>query len=157
MEQRLRNDQPTTGPTWDPSRGQAPISDTITEILLYLQKGSQNNCLLRGSSQKLTETDAETQTQELGETLRAPKGIGTPWEDQRVNYLNSWGNLRDWTTNQRCIYEFDLAASTPAHPCTHVAGSKIPGSGAVPVLMPFCRICSPNWVALPDLSRRRCI
>jgi hypothetical protein len=42
----------------------------------------------------LTETDAETQSQklelrnlmeELGEKLRASKGIGTPQEDNRVN------------------------------------------------------------------------
>jgi hypothetical protein len=35
-----RNGQPVTGPTWNPPHGQAPISDTVTDVILCLQTGA---------------------------------------------------------------------------------------------------------------------
>jgi hypothetical protein len=34
-----RNSLPVTSPTWDPSKGQAPNVDTITDAMLCLQTG----------------------------------------------------------------------------------------------------------------------
>jgi hypothetical protein len=40
MEQRLREDQPVTGPIWDPFQGQAPVPDNVNDTLLRLQTGT---------------------------------------------------------------------------------------------------------------------
>jgi hypothetical protein len=61
---------------------QEPIPDTINDTLLCLQIGDQHNCPLRGSTQQLTETDADIH----GQTLDG--GWGLLWK--------SWG--KDWET-----------------------------------------------------------
>lgn len=47
------------------SHGQAPSSDIINDILLWLQAGGKHSCPLRGCAQHLTETDANTHSQTL--------------------------------------------------------------------------------------------
>ena len=51
------NDQPITGPNWDPSHGQAPILITINDTLLCLQTEIYHSCSLRGATQQFTQTD----------------------------------------------------------------------------------------------------
>jgi hypothetical protein len=51
------NGQPMTGPTWDPSQGQAPISDIINDTLLFLQTGIWYNCPCRASGTTDPEAD----------------------------------------------------------------------------------------------------
>lgn len=66
---------------------------TLLMVLLRLQTGVSHDCPLRGSTQQLTEADAETHRQtlneawgllwkELGEGLKTLKGVETPQEDQ---------------------------------------------------------------------------
>ena len=55
-----------TGQTRDPFYGREPTSFTINDILLYLQIGTQHNCLFRGFIQQQTETDEETHSQTTG-------------------------------------------------------------------------------------------
>ena len=42
-----------------------PTSDTINDILFYLQTGTKHNCPLRGFTEQLMETDEETYSQTL--------------------------------------------------------------------------------------------
>jgi hypothetical protein len=96
------NGRPITGPTWDQSHGQAPVPDTIDDTLLCLHTGAWHDCSLRGSTNQLTETEAKTNSQTLGESYGRVGGrieLETPQEDQQ-SQLN-WILLRDWTTNQR--------------------------------------------------------
>jgi len=44
MEKSLRKEVPTTGPKWDPARGETPRSDTITEAMEQSQKGTYHDC-----------------------------------------------------------------------------------------------------------------
>jgi hypothetical protein len=64
MEQGLR-EWPITGPTWDTSHEQAPIPDTINDVLLYLQ--IEAYCPLRGFTKQLTLTDTDTHRQTVDE------------------------------------------------------------------------------------------
>jgi hypothetical protein len=61
MEKILKEWPTKNIPNCDLSHGQAPIPDTINDTLLYLHC----NCPLRGSTQPLTETDAEIDNQNL--------------------------------------------------------------------------------------------
>jgi len=73
------NGQPINSPNCSPSHEQALILDTINDTLLYLPGGACG--LLRGPSQQLTQTDADTHSQNSSELLgknRKKKGIGTP-------------------------------------------------------------------------------
>ena len=54
-----------TGPALDPSHVQAPIPDTINDILLCFQTGVWHGCPLRASTQELTRTDADIHSQIL--------------------------------------------------------------------------------------------
>jgi hypothetical protein len=79
------------GPNWNPLHGPAPILNTINDTLLGLK--TRACCPLRGSTQQMTQTGAETHSQRgmelrnsygrTGEGMRALKGIGTPHEDQK--------------------------------------------------------------------------
>lgn len=66
-----------TGPTWDQSPGQEPNPDTITDPMLCLQTVAQYDCIPRGSTQKLIETDEDTPTKhwtEVGDRYGRDKG-----------------------------------------------------------------------------------
>ena len=103
------NGQPITSRAWDPSHGQAPIPNTINDTLLYLQTGAC--CPLGGSTQQLTQTNTDTHSQKwmefgdsygrIGGRISAPKGIGTPQEDQHSQLTWTIGTIRVWTTNSR--------------------------------------------------------
>ena len=54
------NGQTITGPTLDPSSGQASIINIINDLLCLQIGGS---CPLRSSTQQLTQTDADTHSQ----------------------------------------------------------------------------------------------
>lgn len=61
--------------------------DTISDILLYLQRGTQHNCHLRDFTQQLMETNTEThsQTQSLGNPMEEGKeGLKEPEVEDTV-------------------------------------------------------------------------
>jgi hypothetical protein len=74
---KQRNGQPIIGSTSDPSHGQVPIPNTINDILLFLKTGAY--CLLRSSTQQLTQTDTETHNQIVD------KSWGLLWKNRRKN------------------------------------------------------------------------
>lgn len=53
--------------------------DTISDILLYLQRGTQHYCHLRDFTQQLMETNTQSQTQSLGNPMEEGKeGLKEP-------------------------------------------------------------------------------
>lgn len=82
----------------------------------------------RSSIQQLsqTETPIANQWMELGDSYgriggrsAAPKGLGTPQEDQPSRLTSTLGALSVWTTNQRSNMSWTQA------PCTHVADAEL--------------------------------
>jgi hypothetical protein len=63
-----------TAPTWDPSQGEAPRPDTVTDAMLGLQTGAWQGCPLRGPTRQLTETDAYILTPNYWTEVRDPCG-----------------------------------------------------------------------------------
>jgi hypothetical protein len=77
-----------TSPSWDPSHGQLPNSETITDAVLYLHTEDEHGCPLRGSTRSSERcrftvnhwTEFATPTEELWEGLKELKG--------KNNYVN---------------------------------------------------------------------
>lgn len=68
MKQKLKKwttNESMTGQACDPCHERKPTSDTINDILLYFQTGTQCNSHQRSFTQQLMETDAETNSQAL--------------------------------------------------------------------------------------------
>ena len=87
---------------------QAPIPDTINDIMLCLQ--TEACCALRGSTQQLTQSDKGTNRQTAHGGWRLLRknrksdvyheGLGTEQEDQQSQVTLTIGTLRIETTNQ---------------------------------------------------------
>jgi hypothetical protein len=91
--------------------------------------------------------------EELGEGLQAPKGIGTPQEDQQSQLTWILGALRDWATNQRAHTGWTYVADVQLS--LHV-GHPTTGAGVVPKAAACLWNLFPSWAALSGLSERGC-
>ena len=64
-----------TSPNWDPSQGEAPRPETITDAMMYLQIGASHGYPPRvqeSQNKQLTETEADTYTQPMGRKQGPP-------------------------------------------------------------------------------------
>jgi hypothetical protein len=115
-----RKDKQITSPTWDPSRGQSSIPNTI----LYYDFRTGPSIAERLDPSALWDRCRYSQTdigqnlgtpmEELGERLKALTAMSIPQEDQVSTNLDPLG-LKDWDTNQR------VNTCWPKDPGTYVA------------------------------------
>jgi hypothetical protein len=120
MDQRLREQStPMTDPTWDPFNGREPTPHTIDDPLLWLQTGTQHNCLLRGFMHQQMERDAENHSQtsvrDWGVLWNNGLRFKGPWREEDITRRSTEStNLGPCglTTSQREYGVLDLGSHT---------------------------------------------
>jgi hypothetical protein len=163
------NGQPIPGPTWDPSHGQSPISDTIKDSLLCLQSSITVLWEIPPSSwlKQMQRPTAKHWMQlrdfygRFRERIDSPEGDrnSTRRPTESTN-LDPWGF---WETEPPAK-EHTQSRSSSSPPPTHVADVQLnlhvspltTGAGLSIKLLPVCGICSFNQAALLGLCARGC-